>query len=71
MPAMHDYSTCLILKYSFEIKYYKKFQSRHKNFLQNSPIAPPFNGPISTNKYLYERYLNTLRKTSKIQQLIS
>ena len=71
MPAMHDYSTCLILKYSFKIKYYKKFQSRYKNFQQISPIAPLFNGPISTNKYLYERYLNTLQKTSKIQQLNS
>ena len=42
---------------------------RHKNFKQNSAIAPLFNGPISTNKYLYERYLNTLQKTSKIHQL--
>ena len=49
----------------------KKFQSRHKNFQQNLVIAPPFNGPISTKKYLYERHLNTLQKTSKIQQLIS
>ena len=67
---MHDYITCLILKYSFKIKKYKKFQSRHKNFKQNSSIAPQFNGPISTNKYLYERYLNTRQKTSKIHQLI-
>ena len=43
MPAMHDYRTCLILKYSFKIKYYKKFQSRHKIFQRNSSIAPLFN----------------------------
>ena len=30
MPAMHDYNTCLMLKYSFKIKYHKKFQSRQK-----------------------------------------
>ena len=68
MPAMHGYNTCLMLKYSIN---QLKFQSRHKNFQQNSSIAPPFIGPISTNKYLYERYLNTIQKTSKIQQLNS
>ena len=68
MPAMHDYNTCLMLKYTFKMKKHEKFQSRHKKFQRNSSIAPPFNGPISTNKYLYERYLNTLQKTSKIQQ---
>ena len=59
------------IKILLQNKIIEKFQSRHKNFEQNSSIAPPLNEPILTNKHLYERYLNTLQKTSKIHQLNS
>ena len=32
MPAMHDYNTCLMLKYSFKIKEYKNFNHDIKIF---------------------------------------
>ena len=37
MPAMHDYRTCLILKYSFKIKYYKKIFYRDIKIFNKIP----------------------------------